>query len=188
VVLEAPGALAAFGEIEATLAAPWVRSARDAERLGTAELLRRARPQWSIEARIGPGEAWRPGDRIELTHPWVPSGPAEISEIRRSPAGRTLSLIRPAGPPPTVATLRHGARGDEAVDSPATIEYRDGVATITILDDAGAAIGGARVTLDDGETKTADRLGRVSFRTSRGVHELLVSAPGYAPMELEVEI
>lgn len=191
VVVEAPEAVARVGLLAAERSAPWLRTARDAERLARGLLAELARPAWRMDIRIGPPSPqeapWRPGDRLSLAHPWLPAGTAEIAELALSPLGRRLTLTRPAGPAPRVVTLRHGAALD-ARTGESSVSYRDGVATFTILDEAGAPIAGAAVTLDGAQTRYTDRLGRVSFGAQRGAHTLLVVAHGYATFELEVTV
>ena len=188
VVVEAPEAIAEFGAITVELEAPWIRTARDALALADAELARRARPSWVIEVRIASGEAWRPGERVILAHPWLPAGPAEITRMAIDEGERRLTCARPAGPVRRVTALRHGALIEARGAQPVSVSYRDGVATFTILDEDGVPLAGAAVTLDEGETRYTDRLGQVQFATQRGVHALLITLSGYAPLEIEVEV
>lgn len=188
VIVEAPEAIERYGEIAEEIRAPWLRTARDALALAQAELKRLARPRWEIVLRTGLGDPWRPGDRLLITHPWVPIGPAEISRIEATSSARDITLTRGAGPVPRVETVRHGALVDPEATEQAGVTYRDGVATFTILDDTGAPIAGAAVTLDGAQTAYTDRQGRVQFRTSRGDHTLTVVAAGYATMVLDVVV
>jgi hypothetical protein len=187
VVVACPEAEDRWGQIAVEDAAPWLRTARDAEVVARAELARLARPEWEIEARLAPGERWRPSDRLQLEHPWVPAGPAEISRLTISRTGRTVTCRRRAGPTPPITLLRHTSYLAGATAG-LEVTYRDGVATYTILDDAGNPLADAAVTLDGAQTGYTDRLGQVQFRTGRGAHTLTVVAAGYATQELEVEV
>lgn len=188
VVLEAPAAVAAFGAITLELSAPWLRSARDALALGHAELGRRARPTWEIELKLGAGARWRPGDRVTLAHPWLPAGAAEISRISQDGGARLLTCERPAGGLPRVEVVRHGALLEARSPEPVAVSYRDGIATFTVLGEDGNPLAGAAVTLDEAATRYTDRLGQVQFATERGLHALLITLSGYAPLEIEVEV
>lgn len=189
VVVEAPDAIARYGEIAAELSAPWLRTARDALALAHAELARRARPTWRIDVQTGPRtDRLRPGDRVEIDHPWLPAGPAEITHIAASSISQRITCERQAGPVPRTQTVRRGELLDADADEPVGVSYRDGVATFTILDELGAPLPGATVRLDDAQTGYTDRQGRVQFRTARGAHTLEVTSTGYAPILLEVAV
>ncbi|WP_295583308.1 hypothetical protein [uncultured Lamprocystis sp.] len=188
VILEAPEAVRRYGRIETEIAAPWLRSARDALALATAALQDAARPQWQVEVTLGPGPRWSPGDRLLLAHPWLPAGLATITATRWTEGERTLTALLPAGPLPRLITIGTHARAEADVADPLRISYRDGAATFTITDAAGRALAGAAVTLDGQQTAFTDRLGQVQFRTTRGLHTLRVVATGYATMDLEVQV
>lgn len=188
VILEAPEALRRYGRIETELAAPWLRTARDALALATTALEDAARPQWQVEVTLGPGPRWAPGDRVLLAHPWLPAGLATITQTRWTAGERVLVATLPAGPVPRVVTIGTHALAEAAAADPLQITYRDGIATFIITDDAGRALAGAAVTLDGQQTEFTDRLGRVQFVTGRGVHTLRVVAAGYATMDMEVQV
>lgn len=188
--LHAPEAVDLYGSIEADLSLPWLRSARDALATGTAHLQRTARPEWRVQARLpAPGHPLAPGDTVTLDHPWLPTGPALIDRITRDETGTlAIELIQPAGPAPYVELRTRAAALDPTGPEPLTVTYRDGMATFAITDDTGNPIAGASVTLDGAETRTTDRMGRVQFRTARGLHTLTVVAAGYALFEIEVTV
>lgn len=186
--LEAPDAIERHGELESSLDLPWIRTARDALAVATAWLEARARPTWTITLTARPGTDLAPRDVLTLAHPWIPAGPAQITRITAGEASRAITLTRPAGDVPRVALVGRGARiGDSGVE-PLKVEYKDGVATFTILTELGEPLAGATVTLDEMETRISDRFGRVQFRTTRGAHSLLIVASGYEPMDLGVTV
>lgn len=188
VTLLAPDVAARVGVIDRDLDLAWVRAARDALALGTAELQRRARPQWQMELALPAGSGWRPGDILSIDHPWVPSGPALVSRLSRSDRRDTLTLMRPAGLEPRVELAARGSLVDPAAAEQPAVIYRDGQATFTVLNDIGEPLAAASVTLDGMETRVTDRQGRVTFTTTRGPHTLLVVAAGYLPFEMDVVV
>jgi hypothetical protein len=111
-----------------------------------------------------------------------------ITQVERARTNDTLTAQRHAGPVPGVELVRIGYLLDAAGDDPISVQYKDGVATFTVLNDLGAPLAGASVTLDNTDTRTTDRAGRVQFATARGGHTLLVVANGYANLELEVVV
>ena len=167
---------------------PWVRRARDALALGEAAIKRRARAQWTCSLPIAPEPALRPGDRITLDQPWLPSGEAIITAAEIRENGQTLTAVAWAGEVPRVELSAQGAYLPEASVQPVSVSYVDGIATITILTDLGEPLAGASVTLDETQTRTTDRNGQVQFATERGWHTLLVVAEGYTTLEMEIEI
>lgn len=90
VLLSDDAAVSVYGLMTAESPAPWLTTERDARVLATAVLGRMARPIWKIQLSLGRGDAWRPGDRLIIDHPWMPAGAAEISSITRTSAGRNV--------------------------------------------------------------------------------------------------
>lgn len=186
--IEATDRLEHLGAIEQDLDLPWVRTARDALMLATAVLSRRARSRWEFSITLALTERYRPGDTLAIDDPWVPSGPALVTAVERGRTGQTLIAHRYADDPPRIEMIGRGRLIDAAGADQIRVDYKDGVATFTILNERGEPLAGASVTLDGTETRTTDRAGQVQFVTERGLHTLLVTANGYAPLEMEVVI
>lgn len=189
--LSAPDAIKLYGRIEAELAMPAVRTARDALAIGTAILADRARPQWSITAQAASSAlSAEVADTLTLAHPWVPEGAAVVIALERNTeqGTRSYTLAMPAGAAPRVVLDRRSQAIDPAAPEPGSILYRDGTATFTISDDTGNPLANAAVTLDGADTRNTDRTGRVQFKTERGPHTLTVFLAGYAPFELDVVV
>lgn len=188
--LRAPEAADVYGSIEADVALPWVRTARDALAVATAYLQQAARPVWAIQARMAePDRPISPGDVARIDHPWLPAGDALVESVDIDEAGTlSLQMTMPACAAPYVELVSRSAAVDPSAPDPLRVVYRDGTATFVIADDAGSPIAGASVTLDGTQTRTTDRQGRVQFLTTRGAHTLTVVAPGMAPMEIEVTV
>jgi hypothetical protein len=188
--LSAPEAIKRFGRHTIDVDLPMVRTARHALSIGRARLQAMARPLWSlsVDAEIDPPPVL--GDTLLMDHPHLPSGLCTLTaaQVRAGVPTHALTLTLPAGDVPTVVVDQMSRAQDPAQADSLGILYRDGVATFTVLDDAGNPLGGASVTLDATETRTTDSQGRVSFRTERGPHTLTISALGYADFELEVMV
>jgi hypothetical protein len=191
-VLECPSAVRRFGRIEATHVARWTLSPRQAESIGRAVLSRRCRPAWSITAQIPPAVARRlmPGDDVTLSHPWLPSGSALVTDLEEQPLAMTATITcrMAAGPLPAITLTQQAGAFAPLGAGGVSVDYQGGVATLTILDDSSRPLSGARVTLDGGTTRITDSKGQVQFKTSRGAHTIRITAPGYADMESEIVI
>ncbi len=191
VIVECPSAIRRFGRIESTHAAQWTRSARQAELIGVALLKRLARPSWTISASIPPAAARRllPGDDVVLVHPWLPGGTALVTDLEEQPLAMTATLTGriAAGAIPTITLTKQAGAFTPLGSGGVSVDYVNGVATLTILDDSSRPLAGAKVTLD-GKTRITDSRGKVSFTVKRGTYPVTIEAAGYAPMESEVTI
>ncbi|MDS4070242.1 MAG: carboxypeptidase regulatory-like domain-containing protein [Candidatus Competibacter sp.] len=190
--LEAPTAVRRFGRIELVHAAGWIRSPRLADAVGRAILARKARPSWTISAGIPPHVARNlmPGDDVVLSHPWIPNGTALIVDLAEEPLApkATLTARLAAGPVPTIVITQQSAQFAPLPAGGVSVAYRDGVATLTILDETGTALVGAKVTLDRTTTRTTDAKGQAQFTTPHGTHHIEVTAAGYAPTEADITV
>jgi len=190
--LEAPTAVRRFGRIELVHAAGWIRSPRLADAVGRAILSVKARPSWSISASIPPRIARQlmPGDDVVLTHPWIPNGTALVVDLSEEPLSAKASIVcrLAAGSVPTIVITRQSAQFAPLPAGGVGVAYRDGVATLTILDETGTALVGAKVTLDRTTTRTTDAKGQAQFTTPRGTHHIEVLAAGYAPTEADITV
>lgn len=187
--LIAPESAQTWGEIEATIDLPTVRTARDALAIGAARLSRLARATWRIDATLPARMRIEPGDTVRMHHPRVPAGDALVVSTAHDRTTGTLQIVTelPAGETPRIELTLRATATDAALRDD-RITYRDGTATFTITDDAGNPLAGASVTLDGQEVRETDRLGRVQFTATRGAHTLTVFAHGFAPFTLEVVV
>lgn len=192
-LLEAPDAIAIYGRTEAEHAAGWLHLPRLALALGETLLRRKARPLWELSF----GVPWRvglaiaPGQDISINHPRLPvSGVALVADAQLdwSSATATLTCWAPAGPAPRVVLAQSAEQFDPVQPSGVAVVYRDGVATLTILDDGGQPLANAKVTIDGAQTRMTDSGGRVQFSTARGAHVLLIQAAGYAALQAEIAV
>ncbi len=192
IILECPSAIRRFGRIESTHVARWTVSPRQAESIGRAILARLCRPAWSITAQIPPAVARRlmPGDDVILAHPWIPAGTALVTDLEEQPLDMTATLTcrLVAGTLPTLTLTKQASAFAPLGQGGVSVDYRNGVATLTILDETSRPLAGAKVTLDGSTTRITDSKGQVQFTTSRGSHSIAIEATGYAPMESEITI
>jgi len=190
-ILECPEAIQRFGRIEATHAAKWTASPRQAESIGRSILARIARPVWTLSAQIPARQARRlmPGDDVVLVHPWLPGGTALVTDLEEQPLAMTATLTArmAAGPVPKITLAQQAGAFAPLGAGGVSVDYVNGVATLTILDDASRPLAGAKVGLD-GKTRITDSKGKVQFTVKRGNYPVTIEAGGYAPMESEVTI
>ncbi len=192
-LLEAPDAISLYGRTEAEHAAGWLHLPRLAFALGEPLLKRWARPRWELSF----GVPWRigltiaPGQDISISHPRLPVAGAVLvadAQLDWSSATVNLTCWAPAGPAPRVVLAQSAEQFAPVQPSGVAVVYRDGVATLTILDDAGQPLANAKATLDGAQTRLTDAGGRVQFSTARGKHTLLIQAAGYAALQAEITI
>lgn len=190
VQLRAPEAAKDYGELELEWNAPWLRTPRHAEALGQRMLAWLARPRWRMSwqqsfADVDTG-AW-----AELAHPLAPiSGRHRLLAARLdlSTASLECTAEAPVGAAPAIETTKLSTAFEPVIQPGIAVEVAGSEIIFTARDEQGAALPGARITLDGNATRIADSAGRVSFPVARGRHALLVEADGYPPFETVVVI
>ena len=190
VQLRAPEAAKDYGELELEWNAPWLRTPRHAEALGQRMLAWLARPRWRMSwqqsfADVDTG-AW-----AELAHPLAPiSGRHRLLAARLdlSTASLECTAEAPVGAAPAIETTKLSTAFEPVIQPGIAVEVAGNEIIFTARDEQGAALPGARITLDGNATRIADSAGRVSFPVARGRHALLVEADGYPPFETVVVI
>ena len=191
VVLEATTASARHGVREAELAMPWVKTARQAVATATAWLKWRARPLWSFQFKTGVQfRDLQPGGWIKLSHPRLPvSGEAVVMDIDPGYGRGEVSITAqaPAGLTPAVTLVRQSGAFDP-IRTEYTISAGGDVATITITDETGQPLPGAKVWIDDKGPITADAEAKVRFQATPGRHVLRIEADGRAAVITEIEL
>ena len=180
-VLEAKTASAAYGVRESELALPWVTTARQALATATAWLQWRARPLWRLSATVGvEWAALQPGGWIGATHPRLPqSGRYVLTDVDPG-YGRgavTLAAEAPAGAAPAVTIIRQSS-AFEPIQTSYTLSPGGDSVTVTITDETGQPLPGAKVWIDGQGPQTADTAARIRFRATPGDHVLHVEADG----------
>lgn len=193
VQLEAGESIKRYGRIEKEIQAYWLSSFRAAVQMGEKQLKYYSRPKWDVSfisnldyADISSGE-WV----VLEEHPLLPiSGRVLVinAPLDLSVGEASFTVEKVVGNLVAIEVTKLSEAFEPEVLEGLTITYKDGVATITILNELGESLGGASVMLDGETVRTTDSLGRVQFTTTRGKHRLLVEATGYAPLEFEIEV
>jgi hypothetical protein len=100
----------------------------------------------------------------------------------------TLTARLAAGDAPDITLTRQAGSFAPLGSGGISVDYKNGVATLTIVDESSRPLAGAKVTLDGSKTRVTDSKGQVQFTTARGIHPVAIDAMGYAPMEMDVAI
>lgn len=190
VQLAAPDAISRYGRIEREWNAPFLRSPRHAQQLGQRLLQWLSTPVYTVTWTM-PDQPLQPGDAVNLNHPLLPVGGAVIlTDVQRDLSRATLTLQAQAASStaPQIEIERLSASFDPILQSGATVDYRNGQATVTLMDDTGKPLGGAKAILDGKTVRYADGAGRVTFDAERGAHKLHIEAKGYAPMDIDITV
>jgi hypothetical protein len=191
VVLEAPAALREHGARESEFALPWVRSARQAIATATSWLQWRARPLWKLRLSVGVDfRGIQPGGWIVVDHPRLPQvGAYAVTDIDPAYGRGSVTIVAetPAGLKPAVQTTLKSSAFD-----PITTEYSldaggDTVA-VTITDETGQPLPGAKVWVDGQGPITADASAKVRFKATPGRHVLRIEADGRSAVNTEITL
>ncbi len=192
VVLESLPASREHGVRESELSLPWVRSARQAVATATAWLQWRARPLWTLQFSAGVQyRSVQPGGWIMIDHPRLPMPGAyvvtDIDPGYGSNAGVKITATAPAGLTPAVSIVRQSSAFD-----PITTDYSidaggDSVA-VTITDNDGKKLPGAKVWVDGKGPITADASAKIRFAATPGKHVLRIEADGRSATTTEITI
>lgn len=170
----------------------WLTTARDALTVGTALLQRHGRTGWIVRARCSRA-GLLPGDTLLLPsyaqHPGAITGGVILaSEIDWDNGAETHVFEQRTLQAPVVdiELLSTGVLPD--VVQGAAVSYANGVATITVLDNAGIAVIGATCTLDGVQTQVTDTAGQCQFSVARGQHQVLVEPLAGQPMLVDFAV
>ncbi len=190
-ILEALGASARHGVREAELAIPWVKTARLALKTARAWLRWRARPLWTLQFSAGVQyRSLHPGGWISLSHPRLPLGnEAVVTDVdpRYGQGSVSITAQAPAGTAPSVTLVGQSGAFDP-IRTEYTINAGDDVATVTIADESGQPLPGAKVWIDGKGPITADAEAKVRFQATPGRHVLRIEADGRTAVTTEIEL
>ena len=178
-----------YGSLEYTLEAPWVQTMRDAQFVVDHFLKTHARPRWTITGKAPLSETTQLGDTVVVDHPLMPQNEGIVigKTVNRTQANVDYVVRAWAGEEPKTRRIQDSEGIDKFPGDGLQFVYRDGIVTLTILDDLGNPLANATVTLNGAVTKTTDRTGRVQFEAERGLNTVTVVSAGYAPFEMDLE-
>lgn len=183
-----------LGGIAAELSLPWLRSAADAEQVGTRLLERMAGERYRVAFSSRRSEI-KPGWWVRLKN--LPDWPfdhdedpvVKVTETEVDLLSDSVEVVAEfLRAIPVVSVSSFSVALPSTVQGAVDASYRNGVATFRVLDPDRRPLSGARVSLDGGPPKTTDAQGIVTFVTTKGRHTLAVEAPGFAGEELEVTL
>ena len=189
--LECPEAIRQYGRIEQEWNAAWLRSPREAQALGERLLAWMCRPRWRVCWQQSGASSVKPGDLATLAHPLSPlTGAYRLltADIDMGALCVYCAVEAPVGESPKIITTALSTAFEPVLVTGASVDYQNGQAILTLVDDTGQPLAGAKATFDGSLTRLADNAGRVSFPAARGKHTVRVEATGYAPMDIEITV
>lgn len=174
-----------FGGLASEIELPWLWLPANAESVGRRILARKAGRRFRVD-RIGvdrhdlrPGHAVRlvdlPEWGVDDTSPVVMLTQVEID----GDAGGSRLSGETVLSSPRVDVTAHSLALPDTTEGGVDIEFRNGIATFTALDDDGRPLYGARMSVDGGAPLTVDAKGQARFAVSSGQHELVIERDGY---------
>lgn len=88
---------------------------------------------------------------------------------------------------PAITVTAHSVGLPDTGQGAVEVSTKNGITTITLVDQDGRPVAGARVQIDGGQVSTTDQRGQVQFIVPPGSHTLAVEMKGFAPLELVIE-
>lgn len=169
------------------LTLPWVRDPRVAADVATRILQDLARPAYVLPYREQRRQ-WLPGEVATISEPRTGISGAALVESVTGTAPTVRAYLGPA-PTITLGTLAQAYAPEAYAGATVTAEGDQRVIRITAPN--GAAIVGARCTLDGAHVRTTDGAGRVSWPASLmtpGPHVIDVYSDEYEPLRIGVTL
>lgn len=183
-----------YGGTIADIALPWLQSAASAEAVGRRLLSRLSSVRCSATFSTPLTEFTRPGTWAVLSdHPeWPFDGSANLmfaTALRnRKDGSARITAEAIVSDEPTITLTKHSLGSDTIGAGGVEVEFRNGVATLTVLDNSDKPLSGAYVSLDGEAPKKTNAQGQVSFVAAAGPHELAIEADGYVPFTIEITL
>lgn len=191
IVLEAPDAIRTHGEREEELALPWVRSARQAVSTATTWLQWRSKPLWNLQFSSGTqNRAIQPGGWIVVNHPQLPySGLYVVTDVDPGfgRGGVTISAQASSGATAPIVLVRQSAVFPSITTDYSVSQGGDTV-TLSITDETGKKLPGAKVWIDGKGPQTADAEAKIRFRAAPGRHAIRIEVDGRAAINTEISL
>lgn len=182
-----------FGGKITQLDLKWLRKPRAAE-LVTGRLLQRLASR-RYQVRFSTDETnIRPGHWVKLiAHPLWPFTEGDptlmVVSVLSDPLKLTTEITGEVMySTPSVEVLTFSLAVDNTETGQVDVEFKNGIATFTVLDDNNQPLVGARCALDGGLVKFTNTQGKVSFTTTRGSHQLVIEHELYNSQTLLVKL
>jgi hypothetical protein len=161
--------------------------------MGEQYLKWRSTPQWGITIETGGDhQILTPGQWLQINHPYFLNGSiTELcinAELDINTGSIALQFGTPTDAIQPVTLTSMSAAFDPQTMKGTQIQFANGQATLSFVNDKGLALSGAKVTFDGSQVKITDKAGKATFKTARGMHHVKVEAAGYQTMEGEIEI
>lgn len=170
----------------------WLRESQAAEAVGRALLSRIAGERWAVTFTLTSQRRLMPLQSVRLVaHPEWPLGADPrlmVLVIQQQGAGLFVTAEYLATRP-DIEVVGFSVALPDAVAAALSVDYADGIATITLTGEGdGAPVGGALIAVDGGIPQTTNMQGQARFQLSRGQHVVAASGHGFAPFEITIEI
>jgi len=171
------------------VALPMLRNPATAEAIGRRIAGWYAGERYTVTYKGDADEFARPGTWALLTgHPQWPFSDDPYLMLTQTTISKrenfvsvTAETLRSS---PTITITNHSLGGNSIDTGGIEVQFLNGIATFTVLDNSDKPIVGAYVSLDGAAPKKTNGQGQVVFTTTAGAHELAVEAAGFLPYSI----
>jgi len=189
--VRAPAVEVRYGVRSQDVDLPLIRDDRSAADVASRMLSQLSRPAYRIQCKRQLRE-WLPGDVASVSVLALGiSGDAMVKASQIGERASSPTLLLHVGTAPSISLVTVAQAYTPEAYAGATITEQGANRVVTITDDTGRPIAGARCTLDRTITRISDNGGRVTYPSSAlgpGNHIIDVVATGYAAFQLPVVI
>lgn len=189
--VRAPAVEVRYGVRSQDVDLPLIRDDRSAADVASRMLSQLSRPAYRIQCKRQLRE-WLPGDVASVSVLALGiSGDAMVQASQIGERASSPTLLLHVGTAPTISLVTVAQAYTPEAYAGATITEQGANRVVTITDDTGRPIAGARCTLDRTITRISDNGGRVTYPSSAlgpGNHIIDVVATGYVAFQLPVVI
>lgn len=189
--VRAPAVEVRYGVRSQDVDLPLIRDDRSAADVASRMLSQLSRPAYRIQCKRQLRE-WLPGDVASVSVLALGiSGDAMVQASQIGERSSSPTLLLHVGTAPAISLVTVSQAYAPEAYAGATVTTQGANRVVTITDDSGRPIAGARCTLDRSLTRVSDSGGRVAYPSSAmgpGNHIIDVVATGYAAFQLTVVI
>lgn len=189
--VRAPAIEVRYGVKSQDVDLPMIRDDRSAVDVASRMLVDLARPAYRVQCKRQQRE-WLPGEVASVSVLALGiSGNAMVQASQIGERSSAPTLLLHVGDEPAISLVTVAQAYSPETYTGATVTTQGANRIVTITDDNGRPIAGARCTLDRSITRTTDNGGRVAFPIAAlgpGSHVIDVVATGYQAFQLPVVI